>query len=243
MKEKNNKGGRPTKATINDKKAIVMNYYINVADGDASAFRRRDINIRLAEHAQSMGFNLKSYDFTRSEEIQGYIQSLIDKPSESSTQASAFKPLDVEYFFRDSVPLLKKRKALIDRENYFKNEHLRAAKALEAYKSLQDEIAALKAKVRALEQQLFSASGMTHENRKLKKENAFLKKMIREQITDVAALSIIKDAESGLKNPTDLMSPKDKEPAMRSYKEFRIGDNSKNIEDIKAIFNVKNEKK
>lgn len=243
MTESKNKGGRPVKVSVADKKAIIMDFYLNKANGETSIFMRRDIFTLLADYAHSKQMNIKAYDFSRCVEAKDLIKSLAEQSNDTTNLACAFEETDIDWFLRECIPIQLRRQKLIEREDYFKRLYLKAAKALESYKTQDFTISELKMKATELEQQLISIASDISQNNKLKKENSYLKKIIREHITDEAALYVASGESHDIKSIQSLIAPESKRPAEISLQPFRPENNTPTKSDIIDIFDYKKTEK
>lgn len=124
------KVGRPTKATFEEKRAIIDAFFIAEGGEDASVFREHGIYKRLAEFQLSKTLNLQAHDFSRDKDIVEYMKTFT--PSEpEDTALPAYTPLDINKFLgrsvKDQIELLRQR------ESYYNGVYQRGNKAISTY--------------------------------------------------------------------------------------------------------------
>lgn len=193
MKEKTNKTGRPPKISTEEKKQIIMNYFLFEAQGSAERMSVHNIYAILSAYANKKGYNIKPYDLSRDEQVKKHIKCLVLTHNQDHSIIPAYIKLDINSLIRK--PSEEIAKALIDRENYCMNMHTRTARALEEFKSLNSQINSLKDIQEELTQK---AQDLSRTNEVLKeakiqleKENKYLKSYIKRRIEPILAEQVI----------------------------------------------------
>lgn len=216
--------GRPRKVPTEEKLAIVDRYYIMTTDESASRFGTHGIFRKLSEYAKSLGCSLEPHDFSRDLAVRERIGSLAAACSQDAhiqTGVPTYEPLDIAALMMTGRENIEK--TLKDREAYFQDLHLRAAKAIEHYASLsqlstqyQSEVTALKNQNSELCAQIDTLSAELKEARKAV---GYMKRIIRKNVEPERAQNllatltsrdvIIQHAESSVMNSIHVLAKED----------------------------------
>lgn len=181
--------GRPKK---NDSEALVRvvdDYYSNVAKGDA----RRLKYSNLAKHAEKIGIQAAWYDFQRDAAVLQRIAELRDlEQNESGTAAvPAYKNLDIEALLNHCGTVNELKERLLELDQYWKKIYDEAVKT-----SVQDRD--LSGRIQNLEQEKTECSRKLSDAdsriKALERENAYLRRMIRDNLYPAVADELLKDS-------------------------------------------------
>lgn len=228
MKSKDNKTGRPPKMKTEEKKQLIMNFFLFEAQGNVERMSVHNIYSLLSAYANKNKFDTKPYDFSRDEEVKRIIQSLKLPGNLNSSIIPTYVPLDIKNLMYKAPEEMMK--ILYDREEYFKNLHMRAATALDELSSLTDQITSLRDTQDELTQKLKSLCSSNEEMREkdieLEKENRYLKAYIKRTIEPCIAESIItgKKPQELSEKASNIFQQTEKEPAVVSISSFTKSD-------------------
>lgn len=217
MNDKAKKTGRPPKISAEEKKQIILNYFLLEVQGSTERMSVHNIYALLSAYANKNGYKTKPYDFSRDEEVKKIKQSMELPHIQNIGIIPAYTPLDIKSLMRKTSEEMMR--ALNDREEYCMNMHTRTARALEEFKSLLCQIESLKDiqdKLTQKEQELSKNNGYLKENNiRLEKENKYLKAYIKRTVEPLLAESIITGNIAPELTDDALQLPeKGKEPAM-----------------------------
>jgi len=179
--------GRPTKATSEQKIAIVDQFYITYSDDSSSLLNSHGVYQRLSAYAKSLGHPLEAHDFSRNADVRKHIEQLIAQSASQESETTvvpAYEPLDIPALMMSSRAHIEQ--TLHQREDYFLKLHLRASRAIENYALIsqqsnkyQAEMATAKNKNTELQAQL---SNLTNALIAAQKDVAYLKRVIRNNV-------------------------------------------------------------
>lgn len=161
--------------------AVVEAYYESDGCGDPSKLKFS----RLEVFAAGRGLDIKAYDFKRDERVRQRIRELEQEHELALEQEreTAYKTLDIEGFLKRCRTVEDITAALREMDSYWKKTADHAASLLERDKKFMAEKSAFEKKIRELEQKLDERQTTSAEavakNRKLEKENVYLRKMLR----------------------------------------------------------------
>jgi FtsZ-binding cell division protein ZapB len=241
------KTGRPTKISIEDKKQIIINYFLYEVQGSAERMSVHNIYALLSSYANKNGYNTRPYDFSRDEEVKKLIQSMELPHNQDSSIIPAYIPLDIKDLVRKTSEEIIR--VLNDREDYCKNMYTRAARALEEFKSLICQIESLKGIQEELTQKVQDLCNSNEEikvrNIRFAKENKYLKAYIKSTVEPLLAESIITgNIAPELSDDAQQLPKKGQEPAVVSITDY-INNNCENKTEIvsaKSILKIINGK-
>ncbi|MDF2478504.1 MAG: hypothetical protein K0S24_3987 [Sphingobacterium sp.] len=233
-----NKGGRPRKIDTATLKKIAIDYYIREKDCNSDCLCKKGIYSSLAEYANRQGHNCAPTDFSRCKELREWLTAQVEvaaqKAETDEISQTGFVPIDMDYLSRLDFTVEKQKKYLLERDAYYQSVQTKAAKAVEAYVQLQQQNDELRKRVlqesRTRESQEEASADMIQENRALKKENAYYRTYIKENINPKMAETVL--AGNGISTAFT-----NKEPAMITMSEF-IGQDvaeNKNIDFLTKI--------
>ncbi|MCD8176492.1 MAG: hypothetical protein LUE98_03315 [Tannerellaceae bacterium] len=220
-----NKGGRPRKYDSSVLKNIALNYLIYEKNGDASCFRERGIYSALVRYAQRSGYDCLSTDFSRCEDLKKWMLEESDlgkrESGEVDISQSGFLPLDIDYVSRPDLPHKELIKYLLERDDYYKTVQTQGAKAVEAWKQLEQQDAELhklllqeKKEKGAMNE---AVDSLQKERNDLKKENSFYRRYIKKHVEPMLAEKILIENET-------ITEFTDKEPATITLSEYKKQD-------------------
>jgi len=185
--------GRPKK---NDPKLLVqmvVEYFENEANGDASQLRLTSI----AAYAKSKGYTAQAYDFRRDTQVQKKLKELRkDNESAQADKAiAAYKSLDIEEMIRHCRNLEELKKCIRELDGYWKSLY-------DAVISLEKENDRLKRlpktdnKIALMEAEQSRLTGKNHElsalNRHMADENAYLKRVLKKYLYPTVAEELLR---------------------------------------------------
>lgn len=188
--------GRPKKESFIRKKGIVERYLVEKCDNNRKMLTEHGIFQRLAEYAQSLGKELKAYDFSNDSEIRAYISALaLNEPSVCSSEAGlpVFVPLDL-ITVKNANPE-KQERMLRNREDYYRKIHELASKSLVERELLEKQLQDKDRLIQELRTKLAESDSMIQNVKREAKEaqtqNQDLRRLIRRTIEPERADELI----------------------------------------------------
>lgn len=173
--------GRPKKTSSEEMVALLEAYFESEGCGDPSKLKFS----RLEAFAAGKGLETKAYDFKRDEKVRQRIRELEQEHELALEQQAdtAYKTLDIEGFLKRCKTVEDIVAALQEMDAYWKNACDHASSVLGRDKQFMEEKSAYEKKIRELERALSreqeESSEAVKKSRKLEKENAYLRKMLR----------------------------------------------------------------
>lgn len=199
--KKNTQGrGRPAKATFEEKKAIIDAFFISEGGENPGILLQHGIYTRLATFHLSRQFGLYPHDFSKDKGIVEYMQSLAANslPPSDTAALPTYTPLDLNAVLSKSVP--EQIKIFRTRDDYYKEVHHRAAKAISSYVDLSKQVDLARSEKKKLELEIDELSKeLTAEKAKsaaAEREIATLRRYIRQHVEPAIAEAFIKDLAS-----------------------------------------------
>lgn len=194
-----NKGGRPRKIDAAILKKIALDYYIREKDGNNDCLLKKGIYSSLAEYANKQGYSCAPTDFSRCKELRDWLTDQVELAAKNTDvdeiAQSGFVPIDMDYLFSADLTVEKQKKYILERDTYYRSVQNKAAKALEAYVQLQQQNDELRKRVlqenHTRKSQEEASADLIYENRALKKENAYYRRYIKENVEPQMAEAIL----------------------------------------------------
>lgn len=173
--------GRPKKTASDEMVAVLEAFYESDGCGDPAKLKYSN----LERFAAGKGMKIKAYDFKRDEKVRDRIQELKQEHElllEQERQ-TAYKTLDIEGFLKKCRTVDDIAAALREMDAYWKKTSDHATSLIERDRIFMAEKAAFEKKITSLEKEIgemkkVSADAL-NKSRKLEKENAYLRKMLR----------------------------------------------------------------
>lgn len=181
------KTGRPQKATAQELEEIIQNYYFEYPD----TIGERNIAARLANYVKEKNWIVESgkplcaSDFRR-DEARAVIEKLVHsrKDCEEKLTIPAFEPLDIESVV--SMPLHKQIEVLQQREQVYRNLHIRGSTAIELWMDEMKRRDAREKKLMQTEQELerqqTECQGLKRANKDLESVNRRLRQYLKDSV-------------------------------------------------------------
>lgn len=173
--------GRPKKTSSEEMVALLEAYFESEGCGDPSRLKFS----RLEAFAAGKGLKTKAYDFKRDEKVRQRIRELEQEHELALEQQAdtAYKTLDIEGFLKRCRTVEDIIAALQEMDAYWKKACDHASSVLGRDKQFMAEKSAYERKISGLEKTLSQerkdSSEAVAKSRKLEKENAYLRKMLR----------------------------------------------------------------
>lgn len=185
---------RPAKLDYETKQAIVNDYYLIECEYNPEKLEARGIYTALAEFANRKGYPaVRSYDFSRDEQVQTYIQSLcIAQQTKTETITTVFTNFDIEKFFRQDISQTEKRRMLSEYEVYVQKQLSIAENNKSLFSRIQSENNTMKEQLDKAEQERMLVAKL---NKELAERNKSLERYIRDVLPE--------EAEKILNKPKD----------------------------------------
>ena len=190
--------GRPRKLEPSVLVALVDGYYEEKAAGNAAKIRFSS----LEAYAEEKGYTVKSYDFSRCREAVVRIEELknSEEMRREETLAAAYKSLEVEGLLKQCTTVEALKETLIRMDGYWKRTYMEASALITRDRAFMQEKGKLDGKIRSLKEENArlqeNGKEMLKENTALKRENVYLRRMLRTYLYPGIANQILK--ESGL---------------------------------------------
>lgn len=190
--------GRPRKLEPSVLVALVDGYYEEKAAGNAAKIRFSS----LEAYAEEKGYTVKSYDFSRCREAVVRIEELknSEEMRREETLAAAYKSLDVEGLLKQCTTVEALKETLIRMDGYWKRTYMEASALITRDRAFMQEKGKLDGKIRSLKEENArlqeNGKEMLKENTALKRENVYLRRMLRTYLYPGIVNQILK--ESGL---------------------------------------------
>lgn len=161
--------------------AVLEAYYESDGCGDPSRLKFS----RLEAFAAGKGLEIKAYDFKRDEKVRQRIRELGQEHELALEQQAdtAYKTLDIEGFLKRCKTVEDIAAALQEMDAYWKKTCDHASSLLARDRQFMAEKSGYEKKIRELEKALLqernASSEAAEKRRKLERENAYLRKMLR----------------------------------------------------------------
>lgn len=173
--------GRPKKTSSEEMVALLEEYYESGGCGEPSGLKFS----RLEAFAAGKGMNTKAYDFKRDERVRQRIRELEQEHELAMEQQAqtAYKTLDIEGFLKKCKTADDIVAALREMDAYWKKTCDHASSLLARDKQFMAEKSGYEKKISDLEKALLQeqkdSAEAVEKSRKLERENAYLRKMLR----------------------------------------------------------------
>ena len=179
--------GRPKKNDSEALVSVVDDYYSNVAKGDA----RRLKYSNLAKHAEKMGLQAAWYDFQRDAAVLQRIAELRDlgENEAGASAVPAYKNLDIEALLNHCGTVDELKERLLELDQYWKKIYDGAVKTSAQDRELSGQIQNMEREKAESSQKLSDADSRM---KALERENAYLRRMIRDNLYPAVADELLK---------------------------------------------------
>jgi hypothetical protein len=163
----------------------------------------------LEEHACSLGFNIKAYDFRRSDAVRQRIEELRHSVwVNGGSEAVAYKSMDVDALINRNNTREMMKNSLLELDEAWRGIYERAAALSSKNVSLLSTLAAKDRKIESIAAEMDSLSTrlqpLEHNERVLSAENRYLRKALREYLYPAIANEILKEENVLEQTDTDV---------------------------------------
>lgn len=185
--------GRPKK---NDPKLLVqmvVEYFENEANGDASQLRLTNI----AAYARSKGYTAQAYDFRRDTQVQKKLEELRkdNENAQADKVIAAYKSLDIEEMIRHCRNLEELKKCIRELDGYWKSLY-NTVTSLEKENDQLKKLPKTDSKIAKMEAEQSRLAEENHELSALKRcmedENAYLKRILKKYLYPTVAEELLR---------------------------------------------------
>jgi hypothetical protein len=181
--------------------SLIDEFYTLKCDREASLLKIPAIG----EYIRSKGFTVQDYLLRRNDDVRNYIDKLHTTLEETHIKTvSVYRDIDIDAFLQKNCTTSKLRKALIEREYYYREITDSAAHSFKENKRLEQESRELKKQNNELSLELDekskAVSTFVSNNRLLTKENKVLREIINTYVYPEIANELLK--KSGLIHET-----------------------------------------
>lgn len=181
--------GRPKKNGSDALVEVVNDYYTNGAQGDPRKLKYSN----LAKHAEKLGIQAAWYDFQRDAAVLKRIAELRAKEqSENDTvMVPAYKSLDIEALLNHCGTVEELKQKLYELDSYWKKAYDEAVKISAQDRTFSERIQSLEQEKADQAQRLAQVEQRIKE---LERENAYLRRTIRENIYPAVANELLRES-------------------------------------------------
>ncbi len=158
---------------------LIDQFYAEKCDGDAGLLKI----LQIGEYVRSKGYDVADYLIRRNEKAKVYIKKLKESTEEIHIYTVAvYRDMDLDAFLMKNNTKEKLKKALKERENYYREVTNSASYSFKENKRLNLQVKELNKQIIELKQELKTAVSkgvdIGSENRNYKSENLKLRKII-----------------------------------------------------------------
>ena len=173
---------------------VVDDFYEHEAGGDPGKLKYS----ALEKYARSRGVQASWYDFRRDGEVLRRIRELRERrePEENPPIIPAYKSLDIEGLLRNARTAEELKRKLYELDCYWKKAYEDAVGLMEENRKLSAEKSRCEKELFRLAQEKEEQTATEARIRKLEKENAYLRRTLRECLYPAVADELLR--ESGL---------------------------------------------
>lgn len=173
--------------------SLIDQFYSEKCDGDAGQLKIPQIG----EYVRSKGYDVADYLIRRNKEAKAYIKKLKESTEEIHIYTVAvYRDMDMDAFLMKNNTKEKLKKALKERENYYRKLTNSAAYSFKEKKRLEQQVKELKKQTIELKEELKSAvskgADIGSDNRNYKSENRKLRKIIDTYVYPEIANQLLK---------------------------------------------------
>ncbi len=173
--------------------SLIDLFYAEKCDGDAGQLKIPQIG----EYVRSKGYDVADYLIRRNEEAKAYIEKLQESTEEIHIHTvSVYRDIDMNAFLMKNNTKEKLKKALKERENYYREITNSAAYSFKENRRLEQQVKELKTKNKKLEEELESVNSkgadLGSDNRNYKAENRKLREIIEAYVYPEIANELLK---------------------------------------------------
>ena len=183
------------------RKIIETDILLNLIDEFYTLKCNRDASLlkipSIGEYIRSKGYTVQDYILRRDEAVREYIDKLCETSEETHINTvSVYHDIDIEAFLSKNNTTSKLKKALSERECYYREITNSAAYSFNENKQLKQENTALKSKNKklelSLEKEMESKKNIVSNNLLLARENKLLREIIDTYVYPEIANELLK---------------------------------------------------
>lgn len=198
---------RKVKIDSNTLISLIDQFYAEKCDGDAGQLKTHQIG----EYVRSKGYDVADYLIRRNEEVKSYIKKLKENTEEIYIHTVVvYRDIDMDAFLMKNNTKEKLKKALKERENYYREVTNSASYSFKENKRLEQQVKELKKQIIELEQELKTAvsknADIGSDNRNYKIENRKLREIIDTYVYPEIANKLL-EHHGLLKNSARIVNP------------------------------------
>ena len=198
---------RKVKIDSNTLISLIDQFYAEKCDGDAGQLKTPQIG----EYVRSKGYDVADYLIRRNEEAKAYIKKLQESTEEIYIHTVAvYRDIDMDAFLMKNSTKEKLKKALKERENYYREVTNSASYSFKENKRLEQQVKELKKHIIELEEDLKTTVGKVaaigSENRNYKLENRKMREIIDAYVYPAIANKLL-EQQGLVKNTARIVNP------------------------------------
>lgn len=186
---------------------LIDQFYAEKCDGDSKQLKIPQIG----EYVRSKGYDVADYLIRRNKDAKEYIKRLQESTEESHIHTVVvYRDLDMESFLQKNNTKDKLKKALKERENYYRTVTHSASYSFKENTRLEQQVIEYKKRIKVLEEALEiserKASDVFSDNKNYKSENQKLREIINTYVYPEIANELLKQ-QGVLKNSAEIVNP------------------------------------
>jgi HD-GYP domain-containing protein (c-di-GMP phosphodiesterase class II) len=186
---------------------LIDQFYAEKCDGNTELLKIPQIG----EYARSKGCDVADYLIRRNSEAKVYIKKLQENTEETHIHTVAvYRDLDMDAFLMKNNTKEKLKKALKERENYYKQVTNSASYSFKENKRLEQQVMEYKKRIKELEEKIEfienKNTGIGYDSRNDKAENQKLRAIIETYVYPEIANELLKQ-QGLLKNTAGIVNP------------------------------------
>ena len=186
--------------------SVLEQYYAEEACGNAGCIRYTE----LEKYASSQGIPAREYEFRRSSAVRERLEELkkADRKGELRTDLLAYKGLDIEGMIRTCRDLSDLKKKLAEMDAYWKSIYDSCTEMSKNTRSVLAQKADAEKKAVLMKQEADRIKSFSEEtekeNRELRRENAYLRRMMERYLYPDLARQLMTEAHLPVKEPKSI---------------------------------------
>lgn len=199
--------GRKAKIDSDTLIRLIDQFYAEKCDGDAGQIKITEIG----KYVRSKGYDVDDYLIRRNKDTRVYIEKIQKSTEEFHISTVAvYRDIDMDVFLMKNNTKEKLKKALKERENYYRKITYSASYSFKENKRLEQQVKELRKRILELEEELKNSvskgADIDDENRNYKSENQKLREIINMYVYPEIANELLK--QQGLvKNTAKIVNP------------------------------------
>ncbi len=187
--------------------SLIDQFYAEKCDGDAAQLKIPQIG----EYVRSKGYDVADYLIRRNEDAKTYIKKLKENTEEVHIYTVAvYRDMDMDAFLMKNNTKEKLKKALKERENYYRKITNSAAYSFKENKLLKQQVKEFKKQIIELKEELKTSvsksADISSDNSKYKSENMKLRKIIDTYVYPEIANQLLKQ-QGLMENTARIINP------------------------------------